>query len=281
MVDFEEKLDTIATEIKSGTCVPFLGAAASVSSNGYKGPPTGTQLAKELADECGYPDDDTWNLPRVAQFYEYKEKRKGLVDRLVGRILPYSEPSPIHILISQIAKLGTIRCIITTNYDRLMEIALDRAGVAWMPFVQKPVDREAQAFFPPRGFSGPVLYKMHGTIQEPETVVITEDDYIEFLAALRSNDQGIPSNIPYYFTQYFSTCTLLFVGYGLEDWNFKVLFKGLIEKLPRHLKPTSYAIQKYPSDFLEHYWKQRGIEILYIDVYEFAHKLAEKLGVGI
>ena len=117
----EEKLDEIVREIEEGNCIPFLGSAASISNNGFIGPPIGSQLAEELAVECNYPGNDNNNLPKVAQFFEYKRTRKKLIDYLVNRILPFTEPSPLHKLISQIS--FKFKTIITTNFDKLMEPA--------------------------------------------------------------------------------------------------------------------------------------------------------------
>lgn len=271
----EEKLNLIVQEIEEGTCIPFLGSAASISNNGYEGPPTGTQLAVELATECNYPEQDKKNLPRVAQFYEYKRNRNGLIYKLDSRITQYNEPSLLHMLISKIS--SKFKVVITTNYDRLMEIALDRFRVIWKSYVQNPkVDVPVPFLHNPK-FKGTYLYKMHGTIEHPETIVITEDDYIEFLTRLDSREKGIPD----YFTSKFATHTLLFLGYSLEDWNFRVLFKGTIEKLLKYYAHTSYAVQKDVPDYIEDFWSKKDVEIFDIDIYEFTKRLAKKLRIEI
>jgi hypothetical protein len=67
-------------------------------------------------------------------------------------------PSAAHKAISQLAGAGYIRIIITTNFDRLMERALEEAGVT--PTVISTADQIAGAL--PLAHSGVTVIKLHG-----------------------------------------------------------------------------------------------------------------------
>ena len=103
-------------------------------------------------------------------------------------------------------------------------------------------------------------------------LVITEEDYIEFLTVVGRANIGVPELIKGKFVRN----TLLFLGYSLEDWDFRALFKVLTEPLPTWDKPVSFAIQRDPSDFWVRYWDRKGVRILKVDLYEFAEELERR-----
>lgn len=123
-----------------------------------------------------------------------------------------------------------------------------------------------------------ILYKLHGSFtderldDEDRRPVITEEDYIEFLTFIGGKGEGIDPLI----TAKIQDSTLLFLGYSLEDWNFRALFKGLIEKLMPSQMRLSFAIQKDPSDFWIKFWERKNVVIYNVDLHEFAEELEEK-----
>jgi hypothetical protein len=122
--------------------------------------------------------------------------------------------------------------------------------------------------------TGLVLYKLHGSFGHRNEagecrLVITEEDYIEFLAF-------VGSNIPPLVKELITDSTLLFLGYGLEDWNFRAIFKGVVETLPRREQRKSFAIQRSPSEFWVDFWGQKQVEIYDLDLCRFAQDLGER-----
>src|SRR5262249_31471720 len=136
-------------------------------------------------------------------------------------------------------------------------------------------------------YDGVIIYKIHGTFLDEDPgakrqdkdplsrVVITEEDYIEFLTLVGQSAGGIPPLIKSKMTY----STLLFLGYSLEDWDFRTIFKGLIEPLEPHIQRKSFAIQKDPSDFWVDFWDRKGVVIYNIDLYEFAEELEQRYRV--
>jgi hypothetical protein len=122
-----------------------------------------------------------------------------------------------------------------------------------------------------------ILYKLHGTFCDaPPTLetrpVITEEDYIEFLTFVGADGEGIDNQIK----ERIKDSTLLFLGYSLEDWNFRALFKGLVEKVTKDIRPISFAIQKKPSKFWVKFWEDKSVIIFDEDLHDFAQDLAQK-----
>ena len=121
---------------------------------------------------------------------------------------------------------------------------------------------------------GTILYKLHGTFSDAGAVretrpVITEEDYIEFLTNIGGKGEGIEKQI----VEKIIGSTMLFLGYSLEDWNFRALFKGLIEKVTPDDRPWSFAIQKSPSSFWVDHWKDKRVHVFDLDLAQFTTEM--------
>ena len=83
------------------------------------------------------------------------------------------------------------------------------------------------------------------------------------------NNVGVPSLIK----ERMADSTLLFLGYTLEDWDFRTIFKGVVGTLPEHEKLRSFAIQKSASEFWTKLWGKQQVEIYDVDLHDFAGEL--------
>jgi hypothetical protein len=99
--------------------------------------------------------------------------------------------------------------------------------------------------------------------------VISEDDYIEFLGIASHDKLGVPFQIKARITD----SVLLFLGYGLEDWDVRSIYKLLIEKSRHRSRQRSFAIQKDPSRFWVQFWERKDVTIYNLDLPEFAGQL--------
>jgi SIR2-like domain len=196
------------------------------------------------------------------------------------------------LLLRTLAKLP-LRLIVTTNYDRLMERAFERESQPEPLVVVQPMSgfspeqqdewaTKLSELFPlepkPRAdHERSILYKIHGSLGDTAAgLIISEEDYIEFLTVVGSDSKaGVPPLI----SEMITRSSLLFLGYGLEDWDFRTIYKALIEKLPRWKKSRSFAIQHDPSPFWEDFWADKGVTIYNMDVYKFARQLRRRMGV--
>jgi hypothetical protein len=209
-------------------------------------------------------------------------------------------PSTIH---SYLAAIDKPLLIVTTNYDDLTEKAFALANRPYY-LVSHLTDREDWAeavlwwkYDPTRqGVAQPevfnpepvhpnllsrfvdleaatVIYKMHGTVDigrnEWSSYVITEDDYVDFLS--RMTDK---TAIPAMFIEYFNNRHILFLGYGLRDWNFRVVLRDLLRH--RRSRRVSWAIQHNPSQLEKELWGKRGVDIYDMDIKEFESKLRSR-----
>jgi hypothetical protein len=299
----------IRSQLERGRVVPFLGSGASLGDRDPRNQPwtladpaylpNARELAEHLAQPVRFPEKtETKELTKVAQYYELMVGRYGLDEDLHSVFAGEARWAKIH---AYLASLRTPLLIITTNYDDLMERALEAQGKAfdvvihltpgtlkritdhertdsllWRPHQGEPrfvTDDELAEIDPSLTF---VVYKMHGGIDreqmERDSYVITEDDYIDFLTRMASKSAGA---IPSFVARHLAKRHLLFLGYSLRDWNLRVL----LNQIGRPGRPdiTSWAVQYHPSKLEMRFWTRRSEEVLVFDmkVDQFIESLQE------
>ncbi len=277
----DQLFQLIRTTIDDGTCLAFLGAGASASyqdpdGNEVPGLPVGSQLAKTIAERCGYCNGSPTDLARVTEYFLYTKSgnRNQLVQELQEH-LPPCDPRPIHTVLAQ---LQQIRIAISSNYDDLLEQEVRRYQRPLTRHVHNPKNSRTGHFEGPieeHEFAGGrlVLHKMHGTLEEPDSVVVTQSDYIRYLTQLTDPDRGIPD---YFRKTWLPRRHLLFLGYSLNDWNFQVIWEGLLSKQAgSRVGNKSYALVKDASAFDQDYWSSRNVTVIEEDLTDFAVRLAD------
>ena len=240
--------EILLNRITERRCTPFLGAGAC-----YGSLPLGAEIARRWASDHGYPFSNPDNLIEVAQFlaikYDPLFAKELILQQFAGVKSPdFRAPSEPHAVLADLP----LPIYMTTNYDDFMVKALDsrhRDPLRELCRWNESLESEESVFdtdFVPTP-ANPVVYHLHGHTL-PEPLVLTEDDYLSFLANIARNPKLLPGPIQRALDR--STC--LFIGYRLADWNFRVLFQGL---RPR-LKFLNIAILK-PSDDSERAREQR------------------------
>jgi hypothetical protein len=110
---------------------------------------------------------------------------------------------------------------------------------------------------------------MQGCITQPDSLVITDDDYEEFLARLPTLSDVIRA--------LFATKTLIFIGYDLEDRSFKRLYANVTRGVGVHRR-RAYAISERdlaPVDVK--FWNEKGIEVIQGNVVGFLEELTAEI----
>ncbi|OLE55110.1 MAG: hypothetical protein AUG51_05630 [Acidobacteria bacterium 13_1_20CM_3_53_8] len=247
--------------LREGKVVVFLGAGvnsrrppeAEWKPNESNFLPRGSELSKYLARQCSFPSDekhDLEDLAKVSSYYSITVSRSDLRQRLRKIFKRNFELCDIH---TYLASINTPLLIVTTNYDDLTETAFKLVGRPY-DLVVYPTDsedakgsvlwwkhgeREPKAVTPNTLHidlkTTTVIYKMHGTLCRPkrkwDSYVITEEDYVDFLSRMTGH-----TAVPAIFMPYFRTRHFLFLGYGLNDWNLRVVLRNLRDVLPSKRK---------------------------------------------
>jgi hypothetical protein len=282
--DVDDVIGVIAGAVSQQRCILFLGAGVhapppELSRFEYpveQRPPIGADLSRKLAVDCNlpgrFPREDPSNLQRVALFYEIARSRRQLVDAVVEAVQIGKRPSP---MLRALAELG-FPLVITTNYDQLFESALTAVGRQPRVAVYKPSPEATDDYRDPTAES-PVVFKIHGDIQRPETIVITDEDYIQFVLRMSDKDpyDPVPLTLKYYLTGW----TTLFVGYSLLDYNLRLLFKTLRWKIDRASVPDMYSVDCQPDPLIFDVWhnQRRYVKFIAQDVWMFVPRLYERV----
>ena len=242
-------------QLGRGNVVLFCGAGISLSPGGL---PSGAELARELAQRAQLGDIPCMPLPEVAQAYAVERGTQSLLEYVVQRVQSASpSPLPTHELIAQLP----FDVIVTTNWDDLIEQAY-RASRKSLRVAVHDADLAYH------DGNSPALIKLHGSISQPDTLVITSDDFYDVFHRLPQMTNFVRS--------LFATRTLLFMGFGLTDEDFRRLYHEVVRALGRHVR-RAYAVQRSPSRMAQQYWVQKNVEVVDADAAAFLAALLRGL----
>jgi hypothetical protein len=276
--------DTLLRRIERGTCTPFLGAGASGDSI-----PVGEKIAKKWAETHSYPLADAGDLVQVAQFLAVKKEPLWPKEEIQELFDEYSPPNftPDHPY-SILASLP-LSIYLTTNYDDFLVRALvaerKRPVQEFCRWTSRPSFEAAPQVFEDGDFSpsedAPLVYHLHGRIDKPASLVLTEDDYVEFLVNMARADI-----IPPLIKRTIAENMLLFIGYRLADWSFRVLYRGVMKTIDASGRAKNLTVQLEPEDvasspaavkeYLEAYFDNMEVRVYWGRAQDFLAELAQK-----
>jgi hypothetical protein len=176
-----------------GRAVPVVGAGVA----GSAGAPTTGQLVEVLADAVGVPAEGA-GLFELADRLEHDQGREA-----VNRLVAEQFPSSLGVTPALLALARTPgRLVVTTNYDDAIEQAARAAGLVARSFVPASLDEFLAG--PPAG-TVHVLH-LHGTVEDPGSIVLTSASYAEINADER---------VQFGLRTLAVTHTLVFLGHSL------------------------------------------------------------------
>lgn len=298
----EDDWDRLLYRIKQGDCTPFLGAGASAGHV-----KVASALAEEYATDHGYPFPDSDDLARVTQYVAVKQRERSFVkEQFLNQYVTsaskpdFTQSDQPHAVLADLP----LSVYLTTNYDNFMVEALQHRGktpvLAICPWYAKGrLDRRRatrKLFGQPQGYdppaTSPIVYHLHGHRTDAESLVLTEDDYLDFLVQIASDRNG--DLLPPVVERAIRGHSLLFIGYSLSDWTFRVLFRGLLAAIPpgqqlRHVSvqlpprlrdasddDARAVIQNDVKSYLGDYFDEMKIDIFWGDAREFCATLRAK-----
>ncbi|PYC29726.1 hypothetical protein DMX08_29105 [Pseudomonas protegens] len=106
----------------------------------------------------------------------------------------------------------------------------------------------------------PIIVKLFGDLDEPGSLVLTEDNYFEYLAKASSAHDAMPPSVRCRVID----SPLLFAGFQPDAWEFRVLLRSLLQMEGRDLllKHNHFSVQMDPNSILD-----PGSARRYIDQY--------------
>jgi len=305
-----------------GRIVPFLGAGVNLcdrppnfqwSSSDPNSLPSGNELAQDLARDFNYltsakvckgpaelclrphPELD---LARISQYGDLTQGSGALYEKLRSIFLREPPATSVHRFLSALPPAEPEEkrpenrnlLIVTTNYDDLMEQALESYGTCDVVFYD-PEGRPARFWHKmPRGDTNkiidpesyvypffderPVVLKIHGSIDrsdpERDGFVITEDHYIEYLA-----EEPIEKLLPQEFLTKLRRNHLLFLGYSLRDWNLRVFYRHLKRSPKQSYK--GWAVMPSADRVEEQFWQRQDVTVVPVTLQTYIEALNQEL----
>ena len=126
-----------------------------------------------------------------------------------------------------------------------------------------------------------MVFHLHGCSDVSESLVLTEDDYLDFLVNVWK-DKLIPARIERALTG----ASLLFLGYSLTDWDFRVLFRSLVIYMERSIARSHVSVQLVPvgkeasaeqqrrvKEHLDHYFENLKVSVYWGTCRQFVAEL--------
>jgi SIR2-like protein len=278
--------EVLLRRIKDGRCTPFLGAGVYC-----EGPSLRTAVARKWSTQYNYPFDDAADLARVARFLtvEYGDAEiasSKYIEELAAVPPPnFDDPKDPYTILAKLP----LPIYVTTNYDDLMEKALmkqqrdvKRDLCKWIKSLDEPSPLVEQSFQP--NVPNPIVFHLYGYTQNQQSMVLSEDDYFQFLINVSNDPELVPKRIQ----QAITGTSLILLGYSLEDWDFRILFHFLAGYLKKSTSKTHVAVQLSPSStdanlkqraqaFFDKYFESKSpdIRVSWDTTQEFVLKLSE------
>jgi SIR2-like domain len=279
---------TLMERIQRGRCTPFLGAGAAHGSL-----PLGSDIARGWASEHSYPLPDPHDLARVAQYIGIRHdamRPKELIESAFAQVATpdFADPHEPHRVLADLP----LPLYITTNYDDFMIKALRSRNRNAQQEVCRWNDSDEIAKVPspllsnpgtPLDAANPVVFHLHGHLGVLDSIVLTEDDYLDFLVAISRGpmiSRDPCSVLPHQIAQALSGTSLLFIGYALQDWDFRVLHRGLVATRNPSLRRFSVAVQLELSgaaeEYVERYFHKMDVSVFWGDARAFCTELRQR-----
>ena len=234
-------------DLVNGRWLPVVGAGMSLNAK-LPSPakmPLWHELGKGFADEL--QDYSPTSVLDGISAYEHEFGRARLIERLAELLhLDRAQPGPAH---KEFCSLP-FDIVCTTNFDFLLEKQYDLERQDNRT-VHPVVDEDQLSINV--GAAGTVLLKLHGDVRHPKRLVVTEDDYDGFL-----------TNYPLiatYLSNLLITKTAVFIGYSLDDPDFRQIRNVVTSRLGKNRR-MAYAIMvnAKPGDIAR--FERRGVKVV-------------------
>jgi hypothetical protein len=204
---------------------------------------------------------------------KYKKQRTTVTNLAKELELPYLFPEGKEDSLRLLARLK-LPVYITTSYFSFLEEALIKEGKTpstqvWSWGSKVKMKEEHQ---PKREYEldplKPVVYHLFGLEDYAKSLVLSEDDYMDFLmksASAISDLEVLPSPL----RDALSQSRLLMLGYHIQSWDFRALFRFILEFRKPEDAPKGIALQFKPTLENEDFEDQ---SLSYLDKYFGGHK---------
>jgi hypothetical protein len=312
--------------IRDEACTPIIGSGVLESLLG-----SSHDIARNWADDYRFPmaPHDREDLPHVAQFlkftlmksFPYNGISKYLHQQIIERYDDILTPELRKLKAKEVSKLLEFvgkdrrehnldephrvlsrlpfKVYITTNLDNLLSEALHEVKKTphtelcpWNEFIERQSEDGDES---EPTVQDPLVYHLFGQLNEPDSIVLTEDDYFDYLIGVTENKSLIHDEV----LRAKTDSLLLFLGFQIDDWAFRVIFRSIM-RMPgvkaglrrgKNAEIKHVAVQINPDEdrildpvrarrYLEEYFNDSKISIYWGSAEDFVRDLREQWNSG-
>jgi DNA-binding SARP family transcriptional activator len=295
-----EHLEEVATILLAGKLVPVLGGdverlAAALARRFDVPPSDGTGRAR--AGVSPGPPRAATELTRAAQYVALTKGSGPLYEELQALLAAEAQVTELHRFFAALPPFLRERelphqLLVTTSYDLALEQALLDAGeefdvVAYIPagrdrgrFCHREPNGATHVIDVPNTYATElslerrtIVLKLQGGLDRGADVVVTEDDFIGYLA------QGdVSSAIPVALAARLRRSHFLFLGYGMREWSLRLVLDRMWGgEAPAY---RSWAVVPEAQPLERQFWRTRDVDLLELPLDEYGNALARYLGTG-
>lgn len=260
--------------------------------------PASNELAAALAENFELTVSPA-ELSRVAQYIATLVGSGPLYEALHTLLDADYQPTATHEFLARLpaalagrGRLARAPLIVTSSFDQGIERAFADAVqaldvVAYVAegddrgrFIHRLPDGRVRVIDKPNKYLGlsderTILLKVHGAIDrgnpDQDSFVVTEDQFLDYMTG-----GDIASLVPVTVAARFRRSHFLFLGYGVRDWNLRVILQRLWGE--QRLTYKSWAVQSATAEPIERgLWRERGVDVLDVDLPDYLAGLDERL----
>ena len=238
----DENWDTLIYSLHQNNCILMLGPDAATEEVNGRHRPLTEILANELAEKIDPGIKKELNPSDLAQVAQQYCMEKGRLD-LEARVSAFFNArlnltSDFH---KNLAALP-FYFIVTTTPDNMFPEALKKGGKE--PAVEGYNFKGGTSGYIEMGtIENPLLFYLYGTVTEPASLLLTENDLLDFLVSLISKNPPLQDNIRSELQD--ESKSFLFLGFGFRHWYLRILLHVL---QGRRKGSRSFAMEQFTPE---------------------------------
>lgn len=250
--------------IEKQKCILFLGPELFKNTHGLS---ITDQLFEFLKSEKE-GDRDIPDYYKNDGLFSFKSRNdKGTYFYKFEKFYNQSFPK-VQALLEKIAKIPFHFIVSITPDNKCFEVFEDNDYKAESLFYSKKENADNSVKKPTK--DNPIIYNIFGSIEKPETMVISHHDLFDYLESI-FKENSMPKNLKLAFKE---ADSFVFLGLDFEKWYMQLLLRVLYLHNENY---TKYASNHTLSDDLKIFCKEQfKIEFIPSKINEFVDKLVEK-----
>jgi SIR2-like domain len=178
---------------------------------------------------------------------------------------------------------------ITTSYFNFLEQALEMEGKSpltqvcfWSGQTSNVRAEHRNNLDLDPSSTNPLVYHLYGLEDYPQTLVLSEDDFINFLISIAEDNKTSSPRIPLYLRKAVGESQLLLLGYQISDWDFRILFRLLMNFRTERFSPRGLLVQSTRAtahindnqlEYLSRYFGRKSFDVAWNDAELFIQEL--------